>query len=88
MAKWAEIQFAFLINEQEVAFRKELLTAMRNDEYGRGFLKFRANYKLTHGSVIQGNTPFTDPKNPLSDEFWSDEICAIQIKQIVKSKGI
>lgn len=65
MAKWAEIQYAYLINEPEVAKREEILTALRQDEYGRGFLKYLDKYPLTQGTIITKETPFVDPKNPL-----------------------
>ena len=65
MAKWVEIQYAYLINEPEIAKREEILTAMRQDEYGRGFLKYLERYPFSKGSIITKETPFMDKKNPL-----------------------
>ena len=65
MAKWAEIQYAYLINEVPIAKREEIITAYRQDEYGRGFLRYRLNYPLTTGTVITGRTPFMNPDRPL-----------------------
>lgn len=66
MAKWAEIQYAYLINEVSIAKREEILTAYRQDEYGRGFLRYRLDYPLTMDTVITGRTPFMYPDRPLS----------------------
>ena len=72
MAKWAEIQYAYLINEIPIAKREEINTAYRNDEYGRGFLRFRMNYPLTIGTVITGKTPFMNPDCPLALLYCGD----------------
>lgn len=69
MAKWAEIQYAYLINETAFAKREEITTAYRMDEYGWGFIRFRLNYPLTTGTVITGRTPFMDVKYPLSLDY-------------------
>ena len=69
MAKWAEIQYAYLINEPAAAKRRELITAFRNDEYGRGFLRYKANYGFSLGTVITKPTPFMNPKLPLEPEY-------------------
>ena len=72
MAKWVEIQYAYLINEQAVAKREELITALRQDEYGRGFLRYLANYPFSHGTVIVHNTPFMFVEQPLDPQFCGD----------------
>ena len=58
MAKWSEIQYAYLIGEFSTAKREEVYTRSRNDEYGRGFLRFAAEYPLSEKTVLHGNTPF------------------------------
>lgn len=65
MAKWAEIQYVYLINEPAIAKREELMTKLRDDEYGRGFIKYIEKYPLSEGTELRGKTPFMDPKNPL-----------------------
>ena len=69
MAKWVEIQYAYLINEPGAAKREEILTAYRNDEYGRGFLRYRENYPFSKGTFITGITPFFDKETPLAPEY-------------------
>ena len=69
MAKWVEVQYAYLINEPALAKRTEIITAYRDDAYGHGFLRYRANYPFSMGTVITGPTPFMDPTNPLDEEF-------------------
>lgn len=69
MAKWVEIQYAYLINEVAVAKREELITAYRDDEYGHGFLRYRANYPFSTGTVITKPTPFLNIDTPLSPEY-------------------
>ena len=69
MAKWAEIQYAYLINETAMAKREEINSMLRNDEYGRGFLRYLANYPLTYGTVLEGATPFMDRSTPLDPHY-------------------
>lgn len=71
MAKWVEIQYAYLINEPAVAKREEIITSARSDEYGRGFLRYRANYPFSLGTVITKPTPFMNIDTPLDPEFCS-----------------
>lgn len=72
MAKWVEIQYAYLINEPAVAKREELITAFRQDEYGRGFLRYLANYPFSLGTVVVRNTPFMFIEQPLEPQFCGD----------------
>ena len=65
MAKWVEIQYAYLINEKEIAIREEISTSLRNDEYGRGFLMYRNKYSFSKGTFITKATPFTNREMPL-----------------------
>lgn len=65
MAKWGEIQYAYLIGERALGKREELLTRMRDDEYGRGFNKYLARYPLSTDVQLPGQTPFTDKQKPL-----------------------
>ena len=65
MAKWVEIQYTILINEVATAKREEMITASRDDEYGRGFLKYLERYSFSRGSYITKETPFMNKKAPL-----------------------
>lgn len=69
MAKWVEIQYAYLINEPATAKREEIITSYREDEYGYGFLRYRANYPFSTGTVITKPTPFMDVETPLDPAF-------------------
>lgn len=69
MAKWVEIQYLMCLNEMAYAKRQEILTLMRDDEYGRGFIRYRANYPFTHGNVITRPTPFNNPEEPLALQY-------------------
>lgn len=69
MAKWAEIQYAYLINEKGTAKRAEIETSYRQDEYGYGFLRYHANYPFSYGPYITKITPFNNPEEPLAPEF-------------------
>lgn len=69
MAKWVEIQYAYLINEPATAKREEIMTSHREDEYGYGFLRYRANYPFSLGTVVTKTTPFMDVETPLDPEF-------------------
>ncbi len=69
MAKWAEIQYLMCLNEMAYAKRQEILTMRRDDEYGRGFIRYRANYPFTHGNVITRPTPFNNPEEPLAMQY-------------------
>lgn len=72
MAKWTEIQYAYLINEPATAKREEIITSMRDDEYGHGFLRYKANYPFSTGTVITKKTPFIDIETPLDEEFCGE----------------
>ena len=65
MAKWSEIQYAYLINEPGTAKREEIITKHRNDEYGIGFLKYASRYGISSGTRLRGETPFENKKQPL-----------------------
>ena len=65
MAKWSEIQYADLIGESATAKREEIITRMRDDEYGHGFNKYLSVYPLSIGTTLKGATPFADTKKPL-----------------------
>lgn len=69
MAKWVEIQYAYLINEPATAKREEIITSRREDEYGYGFLRYRANYPFSLGTVITKDTPFLNKEEPLNPEY-------------------
>ena len=66
MAKWTEIQYAYLIGEPAAAKREEIITLARDDEYGRGFRRYLAAYPLSTGGSLSGRkTPFTDKEKPV-----------------------
>lgn len=65
MAKWVEIQYAILINENENAIREEINTRRRQDEYGYGFLRYIEKYPFSRGQYITRETPFMNPEHPL-----------------------
>lgn len=65
MAKWVEIQYAYLLNETATAKREELITLCRNDAYGNGFKKYAEKYPLSIGHRNGTATPFDDVKAPL-----------------------
>lgn len=65
MAKWVEIQYMYLLNEAPTAKREEIITAMRDDPYGRGFRKYCQVYPLSTGTRLEGDTPFAYPEKPL-----------------------
>lgn len=65
MAKWVEIQYAYLMGEIATGKREELITRSRDDAYGKGFVKYAGRYPLSIGPLSGKGTPFDDPKKPL-----------------------
>ncbi len=65
MAKWAEIQYLYLIGETNVAKREEYITRNRQDEYGIGFCIYEDRYHLTREAMNCEETPFTPNCYPL-----------------------
>ena len=65
MAKWVEIQYAYLAGEVAHGKREEIITRHRDDEYGRGFLKYAEKYPLSIGALSGDATPFDHPQKPL-----------------------
>lgn len=65
MAKWAEIQYTYLINEPVVGKREDIITRFREDEYGRGYLMYVNKYPLSESTSFGGITPFNNTANPL-----------------------
>lgn len=65
MAKWAEIQYLYLIGETAVARREEYITRNRQDEYGVGFCLYEDRYPLSREAMFCDETPFTPNKYPL-----------------------
>lgn len=65
MAKWAEIQYLYLIGETNVAKREEYITGNRKDEYGIGFCLYEDKYPLTREAMTCEDTPFTPDCYPL-----------------------
>ena len=64
MAKWAEIQYLYLIGEANVAKREESITRSRQDEYGIGFCLYEEYYPLTRETMTCKETPFTPERYP------------------------
>lgn len=67
MAKWAEIQYLYLIGETAVARREEAITRQRQDEYGVGFCLYADHYPLSRDVMNCECTPFTPGTYPFSD---------------------
>ncbi len=65
MAKWAEIQYAYLIGEPAAAKREEITTLRRKDAYGSGFRKYAGRYPLSTEVFLTGDTPFNNVSKPL-----------------------
>ena len=65
MAKWAEIQYLYLIGETAVARREEFITRNRDDEYGVGFRMIENKYPLAYGTIVCDNAPFTKDAYPI-----------------------
>ncbi len=64
MAKWAEIQYLYLIGETTVAKREELITRNRQDDYGVGFCLYEDAYPLSRDAMTCEDTPFTPDRYP------------------------
>lgn len=64
MAKWAEIQYLYLVGETNVAKREERITRERQDEYGIGFCLYEDRYPLTREAMLCNDTPFTPDRYP------------------------
>ena len=65
MAKWSEIQYAYLLGEKTAARREELLTRQREDEYGRGLSRYMEKYPFVVDFNLNSVTPFSDKDHPL-----------------------
>lgn len=65
MAKWAEIQYLYLVGEINIAKREEYITRNRQDEYGVGFCLYEDQYPLSREAMSCEDTPFTPDRYPL-----------------------
>lgn len=65
MAKWAEIQYLYLVGETAVAKREEEFTRSRHDEYGIGFRLYENRYPLSRDAMVCGETPFRTDGYPI-----------------------
>ena len=65
MAKWAEIQYLYLVGETAVAKREEFITRNRQDEYGIGFCLYEDTYPLSRETMTCEDTPFTPNEYPI-----------------------
>lgn len=59
MAKWAEIQYLIYLNEISYAKRQEIITRLREDAYGKGFIKYVEKYSLSYNQAKR-KTPFDE----------------------------
>lgn len=64
MAKWAEIQYLYLVGETNVAKREEYVTRNRQDDYGIGFCLYEDYYPLSREAMTCEETPFTTEHYP------------------------
>ena len=64
MAKWAEIQYLYLIGETNAAKREEYITRNRQDVYGIGFRLYEDRYPLSREVMSCDSTPFTPDSYP------------------------
>ena len=60
MAVWAEVQYAYLINEPIVAKRRYNSIIGKDDDYGRGLKRYIDVYPISENTVLVGKTPFVD----------------------------
>lgn len=67
MAKWAEVQYLFLINEYQRGLIELYTNLERPDEYGVGFALYYKEYGICNGTFPQGATPFMDKQMPLHE---------------------
>jgi hypothetical protein len=58
MAKWAEIQYLYFLNEISYAKRQEIYTRGRGDAYGEGFKVYCKQYPLVYGPGHNKLSPF------------------------------
>jgi len=58
MAKWVEIQYLLFLNEVSYAKRQEIYTRLRNDAYGRGFVRYAGQYPLVYRPGYRKDSPF------------------------------
>ena len=65
MAKWAEIQYLYLVGETTVAKREEYITMNRQDEYGIGFCLYEDQYPLSRQAMSCDETPFIPNSYPI-----------------------
>ena len=64
MAKWAEIQYLYLMGETAVAKREEYIIRNRDDEYGKGFCLYDDWYPLSREAMTCEETPFKPERYP------------------------
>ena len=65
MAKWAEIQYLYLLNETTLADAELEREVARDDIYGYGLRLFLNQYPLAKGICVEGTTPFMNLSEPL-----------------------
>ena len=85
MAKWVEVQYAYLINEPSTAKREEIITMARTDDYGQGFIRYKAAYPLSTGTVLVHDTPFMNTEIPLDAMYCGD--VSVMIEPLNGARG-
>ena len=65
MAKWAEIQYLYLIGENAIAKREEEYTRSRQDVYGYGFKLYAERYRLSRDNMPCDDSPFITDRIPI-----------------------
>ena len=65
MAMWTEIQYLYHIGEQGIAKRNQIVTSLRPDAYGIGFLIYSHQYPLSADTKGIIEAPFSKGDSPL-----------------------
>jgi len=73
MAKWAEIQYLYLIGETNAAKREEYITRNRQDVYGIGFRLYEDRYPLSREVMSCDSTPVCG--RPTAVRNWFTASC-------------
>jgi hypothetical protein len=68
LAVWAEAQYLFLINESRRATYYLDESVERKDDYGRGIRLYLAQYSISRGIALEGQSPFENVKTPIAKD--------------------
>lgn len=55
MGKWEEIQYLIYLNEISCAKRREVVTYLKNNAYGKGYVRYAKKYFLLYSEIIKKN---------------------------------